>query len=242
MQGTPADCVILAHGALFDTPFDLIFSGINLGTNMGADVLLSGTVGAALHGYLRGVPSVAVSSYYNPDRTHYAAACIGAVAIASDLSASPVTVPMLLNVNLPDVEPTEVEGVEITVPGSRAFVEGAKHEIVGRREHYWIKHNRVNTESDAEVGTDVWAVQHKRVSISSISPLITDGIPITTLAAARRGRVARDGDVGWCSRIVTVGPFPPGSSHGIPKSPHTDLVSGGAPLRRHTYPVEPSRD
>ena len=84
VQGTPADCVILAHGALFDAPFDLIFSGINMGTNMGADVLLSGTVGAALHGYLRGVPSVAVSSYYNPDRTHYAAACIGAVAIASD--------------------------------------------------------------------------------------------------------------------------------------------------------------
>ena len=181
VQGTPADCVILAHGALFDTPFDLIFSGINLGTNMGADVLLSGTVGAALHGYLRGVPSVAVSSYYNPDRTHYAAACIGAVAIARDLSASPVTVPMLLNVNIPDAEPTEVEGVEITVPGNRGFVERAEHEVVGRREHYWIKHNRVNTESDAEVGTDVWAVRHNRVSISSISPLLTDGMPITRL-------------------------------------------------------------
>ena len=174
---------------------------------MGADVLLSGTVGAASHGYLRGVPSVAVSSYYNPGRTRYAAACIGAVAIASDLSASPVTAPMLLNVNIPDAEPTEVEGVEITVPGSRAFVERAEHEVVGRREHYWITHSRVNTESDAEVGTDVWAVQHNRVSISSISPPAHRRNSDHTLAAARRGRVARDGDVRWSSRIVTVGPF-----------------------------------
>ena len=198
VQGTPADCVILAHGALFDTPFDLIFSGINLGTNMGADVLLSGTVGAALHGYLRGVPSVAVSSYYNPDRTHYAAACIGAVAIARDLSASPVTVPMLLNVNMPDAEPAEVEGVEVTVPGARAFVEGAEHEVVGRREHYWIKHNPIDVESDPEVGTDVWAVRNNRVSISSISPLLAEGIPanrLEQLAEAVRRAVATSNSV-----------------------------------------------
>ena len=74
-----------------------------------------------------------------------------------------------------------MEGVEITVPGNRAFVEGTEHEVVGRREHYWITHNSVKTESDAEVGTDVWAVRHNRVSISSISPLLTDGIPITRL-------------------------------------------------------------
>ena len=178
VQGTPADCVILAHEGLYDEPFDIIFSGINQGANMGADVLLSGTVGAAVHGYLRGVPSVAVSSYYDPDGAiRYEAACIGAAAIARELAASPVAAPLLLNVNMPDVEPADVEGVEITVPGSRAFLERAEREVVGRREHYWIKHNRANTQSDSEVGTDVWAVRNNRVSISSISPLLTDGIP-----------------------------------------------------------------
>ena len=178
VEGTPADCVILAHEGLYDEPFDIIFSGINQGANMGADVLLSGTVGAAVHGYLRGVPSVAVSSYYDPDRAiRYESACIGAVAIARELLASPVDAPLLLNVNTPDADPADVEGVEITVPGSRAFLESVQHEIVGRREHYWIKHNRSNAQPDSEVGTDVWAVRNNRVSISSISPLQTDGIP-----------------------------------------------------------------
>ena len=45
VEGTPADCVILAHEGLYDEPFDIILSGINQGANMGADVLLSGTVG-----------------------------------------------------------------------------------------------------------------------------------------------------------------------------------------------------
>ena len=178
VEGTPADCVILAHEALYDAPFDIIFSGINRGANMGADVLLSGTVGAAVHGYLRGVPSVAVSSYYDPDGDiRYESACVGAAAIARDLSEAPVNAPLLLNVNMPDADPAGVEGVEITVPGNRAFLERAEREVVGRRAHYWIRHNRANSQSDTEEGTDVWAVRNNRVSISSISPLLTDGIP-----------------------------------------------------------------
>lgn len=177
VEGTPADCVILAHEALYDEPFNIIFSGINRGANMGADVLLSGTVGAAVHGYLRGVPSVAVSSYYDPDGDiRYESACVGAAAIARDLSETPVNAPLLLNVNMPDADPAGVEGVEITVPGNRAFLERAEREVVGRRAHYWIRHNRANSQSDTETGTDVWAVRNNRVSISSISPLLTDGI------------------------------------------------------------------
>lgn len=191
VEGTPADCVILAHEGLYDEPFDVIFSGINQGANMGADVLLSGTVGAAVHGYLRGVPSVAVSSYYDPEgEIRYTSACVGAVAIARDLCESPVEGPLLLNVNMPDADPSEVEGVEVTVPGNRAFLENVEREIAGRREHYWIKHNRSNVQPDIEVGTDVWAVRNNRVSISSISPLHTDGIPNERLdrfaAAVRR--------------------------------------------------------
>ncbi len=199
VQGTPGDCVILAHGALFDEPFDVVFSGINQGANMGADVLLSGTVGAAVHGYLRGVPSVAVSSYYDPEGDiRYTSACVGAVAIARDLCESPVTGPLLLNVNMPDADPSEVEGVEITVPGTRAFLESVQHEVVGRREHYWIKHNRSNVQPESEAGTDVWAVRNNRVSISSISPLVTAGIPnerLERFAAAVRREMETSGSL-----------------------------------------------
>ena len=79
-------------------------------------------------------------------------------------------------------------------------MEGAEHEVVGRREHYWIKHNPVDAEPDAEVGTDVWAVRNNRVSISSLSPLLTDGIPTRRLErfaeAVRRAMGTSDGVAG----------------------------------------------
>jgi 5'-nucleotidase len=174
VQGTPGDCVILANEALFDTPFDIVFSGINQGANIGVDVLLSGTIGAAMHGYLRGISSVAVSTYFRPyGPIRYAAACRAAVAIARELNAAPVSGPLLLNINLPDAEPSDVESVEVTVPGDRAFMETVERQDVGRRTHYWIRHNRVNdsTISDPDVGTDVWAVWGNKASISSIDPL-----------------------------------------------------------------------
>ena len=61
VQGTPADCVILATEELFPEPFDLLVSGINPGANLGLDVLDSGTVGGAFRGFFRGIPSIAVS-------------------------------------------------------------------------------------------------------------------------------------------------------------------------------------
>ena len=61
VEGTPGDCVILANGTLVKEPFDLVVSGINQGANFGLDIMNSGTVGAAFHGYFRGIPSIAVS-------------------------------------------------------------------------------------------------------------------------------------------------------------------------------------
>lgn len=62
VKGTPADCVSLGVHTLFDTPPDLVVSGINLGLNYGlAFVLSSGTVGAALEAWIAGVPSLAFS-------------------------------------------------------------------------------------------------------------------------------------------------------------------------------------
>ena len=61
VEGTPSDCVIVAAELLAPDGFDMVFSGINEGANLGMDILASGTVGAALQGYLRKIPSVAIS-------------------------------------------------------------------------------------------------------------------------------------------------------------------------------------
>ncbi len=66
VDGKPADCVIMAFAKL-DRPFDLVFSGINHGTNLGIDINYSGTVGAASEGVLYGVPAAAFSSALGDD-------------------------------------------------------------------------------------------------------------------------------------------------------------------------------
>ena len=60
-SGTPSDCVKLALSTLVESPPDFIVSGINHGSNLGTDVLYSGTVSAAMEGIIEGIPSIAMS-------------------------------------------------------------------------------------------------------------------------------------------------------------------------------------
>ena len=61
VKGTPADCVKLAINELVEQQPDLVVSGINLGANVGINVIYSGTVSAATEGAILGVPSMAIS-------------------------------------------------------------------------------------------------------------------------------------------------------------------------------------
>jgi 5'-nucleotidase len=61
VKGTPVDCVLAAFEYFLPHPPDLVVSGINIGANKGADILYSGTVGAARQAAILGVPGVAVS-------------------------------------------------------------------------------------------------------------------------------------------------------------------------------------
>jgi 5'-nucleotidase len=63
VSGFPADCTQLGVHALFGRRPDLVVSGINIGYNHGAAFMLSsGTIGAAIEGWISGVPSIAVSA------------------------------------------------------------------------------------------------------------------------------------------------------------------------------------
>jgi len=62
VDGQPADCVRLAIHKLLDEPPDLVLSGINVGANVGINVLYSGTVAAAAEGAMCDLPAVAFSA------------------------------------------------------------------------------------------------------------------------------------------------------------------------------------
>lgn len=63
-NGMPADCVRLSV-ALLEIPFDIVFSGINNGLNIGTDIIYSGTVAAAREAQIEGIPSVAISTDFD---------------------------------------------------------------------------------------------------------------------------------------------------------------------------------
>lgn len=66
LNGTPADCVMFALGALKIKP-QAVLSGINDGMNLGSDCMYSGTVGGAQEGAQNGIPSIAISANYHCD-------------------------------------------------------------------------------------------------------------------------------------------------------------------------------
>src|SRR5882762_9819709 len=109
VNGTPTDCVHLAVTGLLDDLPDMVISGINLGANMGDDTIYSGTVAAAMEGYLLGIPSIAIS-LASKTAAHFESAAAFAVSIV-ERHRRRASAPWLLNVNVPDIAPEELRGV-----------------------------------------------------------------------------------------------------------------------------------
>ena len=174
VQGTPADCVILAIESLSTEPFDLVVSGINAGANLGLDFLLSGTVGAALQGYFRGKPSIAVSVASVTDVLYDVAAEV-TLDLARAIAANEgLREPLVFNVNVPNVGSAQIKGAEITRLGPRAYLESVERGRDGQRTHYWIRHSRP-AGKDAGEGTDIWTVRNNRISITLVDPSAISG-------------------------------------------------------------------
>src|SRR3982751_1543196 len=125
--GTPTDCVHLAISGLFPFEPDMVVSGVNDGSNLGDDVLYSGTVAAATEGRFLGKPSVAVSLHTDGLRgdatRHFETGAHFARQIVERLLATPLALTMgratILNVNVPNIPVTEVRGIKVTRLGNR---------------------------------------------------------------------------------------------------------------------------
>src|SRR5918911_2782390 len=101
ISGTPSDCVHVALTGLLEHRPDLVVSGINQGANMGDDTLYSGTVAAAMEGFLFGIPSIAFSQVDKGWDHLDAAARTAREVIERVLADLPGRAPFLLNVNIP---------------------------------------------------------------------------------------------------------------------------------------------
>jgi 5'-nucleotidase len=166
VEGTPTDCVHLAITGLLEHTPDMVVSGINHGANLSDDVLYSGTVAAAIEGRYLGFPAIAISQVSsNPQ--HFATAAEIASRLVLRLQSKPLPVKTIFNVNVPDVPLHEMRGIEITRLGTR---HGAEPTIksVDPRGHtiYWV--GPPGEQQDAGIGTDFYAVDNNRVSITPL--------------------------------------------------------------------------
>jgi 5'-nucleotidase len=101
VDGTPADCVIVASLELLRKRPALVVSGVNRGSNIGDDVNYSGTVAAAFEAVLQGIPAIAVSTVAESDAPQYHAAAAFAARVAGRVLDSGLPPGVLLNINFP---------------------------------------------------------------------------------------------------------------------------------------------
>ena len=172
VNGTPTDCVHIALTGLMDTMPDMVISGINDGANMGDDTIYSGTVAAAMEGYLLGIPSIAISmSQHNS--THFQTAAQVAIELLLHYQKNGFDAPTLLNVNVPDIPYEQLQGREVTRLGKRHKAEPVVQLKTPRNETvYWV--GAAGQPNDGGPGTDFHAVANNRVSISPIQVDLTN--------------------------------------------------------------------
>ncbi|MBC7756307.1 MAG: 5'/3'-nucleotidase SurE [Bdellovibrio sp.] len=171
VNGTPTDCVHIALTGLMDAIPDMVVSGINDGANMGDDTIYSGTVAAAMEGYLLGIPSLAFSmSQHNA--THFETAARIAVEMVQHYQKTGFASPTLLNVNVPDVPYDQLKGRVVTRLGKRHKAEPVIQLKTPRNETvYWV--GAAGKPNDGGEGTDFYAVSQNMVSISPIQVDLT---------------------------------------------------------------------
>jgi 5'-nucleotidase len=186
-SGTPADCVKLALWALLEQPPDLVLAGINHGSNLGTDVLYSGTVSAAMEGVIEGIPGIAFSLCSFTSREFTAAAAFAEMLVAQ-LEKQPLPELLLLNVNVPAVEPEAIAGVAITRQGIRRYVDVFEKRLDPRgKTYYWLAGEvleEVKEPGDRSIQaqTDVEAVRNNYIAITPLQYNLTSRSGIASLS------------------------------------------------------------
>jgi 5'-nucleotidase len=177
INGTPSDCVHVALTGLLPQRPDLVVSGINNGANMGDDTLYSGTVAAAMEGFLFGIPSLAFS-LEDKGWAHLERAAAVARDVLRHVIASPPAGNWLLNVNVPSRRFESGAPPVLTRLGRRHASEPVIRQVNPRGETiYWI--GPAGDAREAGEGTDFHAVAQGRISITPLQVDLTDhaGLP-----------------------------------------------------------------
>ncbi|NOY16083.1 MAG: 5'/3'-nucleotidase SurE [Gammaproteobacteria bacterium] len=180
VDGTPTDCVHLAITGLMEKEPDMVIAGINNGSNLGDDVIYSGTVAAATEGRFLGFPAMAISmASHEPQFFDTAARVV--IDLINRLNEYLLPGDSILNINVPDIPYEDLQGFQATRLGKRH-----KSEPVVRQqspqgdEIFWV--GPAGQEQDAGPGTDFHAIKNHYVSVTPLEIDLTRYTAIETVA------------------------------------------------------------
>ncbi len=166
VNGTPTDCVHVAVTGFLGYRPDLVVSGINNSANLAEDTLYSGTVAAAMEGFLLGIPSIAFS-LASRSFDHLDPAVDVANRVVSHVVSQPFAKPRLLNVNIPAIPVGDIQGYELTRLGRRHVAQPVEKAVSPRGETvYWV--GPPGGQREAGPGTDFNALNQSKVSITPL--------------------------------------------------------------------------
>lgn len=174
VNGTPADCVHIALTGLLGYKPDLIVSGINNGANMGDDTIYSGTVGAAMEGYLMGIPAIAFSQV-KKGWEHLDAAAYSAQKLVANIRDAGMiqNAPWLLNVNIPNLPLNQLKPIKVCRLGRRHSAEPVLSQVNPFGETmYWI--GAAGPAKDDAEGTDFHATIQGHISLTPLKVDLSD--------------------------------------------------------------------
>lgn len=178
--GTPVDCVKIALDVALDRTPDLILSGVNHGSNASINVIYSGTMSAALEGYIEGVPSIGFSLLDHSVEADFSAAkyyvreIVGMVLSKEKLN-------FCLNVNIPRLPQELIKGVKFCRQAHAKWVEEFDQRTdPSGKDYYWLTGHFQRFEEHEE-DTDLFALQNGYVSVVPVSYDLTHYDILNTL-------------------------------------------------------------
>ena len=162
--GTPVDCVKLAVDKILHRKPDICLSGINHGANHSINVIYSGTISAAIEASIESIPSIGFSLLNYSMEADFTGARKYARMIVEQILRTKQDKHLCLNVNIPSVDVSLINGVKICRQAYAKYVEDFDERLdPAGKKYYWLTGEFKNFDKGKD--TDVWALEHNFVSV-----------------------------------------------------------------------------
>jgi 5'-nucleotidase len=166
IDGTPADCVIVALHQLLTEPPDVVIAGINHGANLGENLYYSGTVGAAREAVIHHVPGLAISLCSKRVNADFGPAARLARRTVDLILQQKLPAQIVLNINVPE---TWRGGVKFTRQSKKITRTVLREGEDPRGDRYfWLSEQRINREMELDGESDYAAVFAGEASVTPL--------------------------------------------------------------------------